>query len=140
MDGHEPEYLVEGNKTRLDREHHPGLEARLVAFDEVLGLVAIHAEAVAEAVREERSVARSGDHLTRGAVHLLARRARAPQRHRGGLGVVHYVEHLAELLRREVAEPDGARDVGGVATHAAAAVDQHHGLALELGPRGAAVR
>src|SRR2546422_9937803 len=90
--------------------------------------------------REERSVARGGDHLTRGAVHLLARGARAPQRHRGGLGVVHHVEYFAELLRRAVAEPDGARDVGGVAAHAAAAVDQHHGLALELGPCGTAVR
>src|SRR3989449_8225323 len=84
----------------LDREHHTGLEARRVAFDEVLGLVAIHAEPVAEAVREERSVTRDGDHLTRGAVHLLARRARAPQRHRGGLGVVHHAEHLAELDRK----------------------------------------
>src|SRR6266516_2008263 len=64
----------------LDGEHHAGLEARRVAFDEVPGLVAIHPEPVAEAVREERSVARGGDHLTRGAVHLLARRARAPQR------------------------------------------------------------
>src|SRR2546422_11773781 len=53
--------------------------------------------------REERSVARGGDHLTRGAVHLLARGARAPQRHRGGLGVVHHVrseEHTSELQSR----------------------------------------
>src|SRR5437870_13826481 len=69
----------------LDREHHAGLETRRVAFDEILGLVAIHPEPVAEAVREEPAVARSGDDLARGAVHRLARRARAPHLHRGGL-------------------------------------------------------
>src|SRR5439155_4542042 len=124
----------------LDREHHAGLETRRVAFDEILGLVAIHPEPVAQAVREEPAVARSGDDLARGAVHRLARRARAPQLHRGGLGVVHHVEHLAELVRRVIAEPDGARDVGSVAAHPTAAIDQYRGLALELGAGGAAVR
>src|SRR5438094_2335368 len=76
----------------LDRANHAGLETRLVAFDEVLGLVAIHAEPVAEAVREERAGARRGDDLARRTVHLLARRARAPQLHRRGLRVVHQVE------------------------------------------------
>src|SRR5256884_1027514 len=67
----------------LDREYHAGLETRPVAFDEILGLVAIHAEPVAQAVREERAVSGGGDHGARGAVHLLTRRARAPQPHRG---------------------------------------------------------
>src|SRR2546427_10506837 len=124
----------------LDREYHAGLETRLVAFDEVLGLVAVHAEPVAEAVREERAGARGGDHPARGAVHLFARRARAPQLHRGGLGVVHHVEHLAELVRRAIAEPDGTGDVGGVAAHAAAAIDQDDHLALELRAPRSAVR
>src|SRR3989475_10523311 len=62
----------------LDREYHAGLETRLVAFDEVLGLVAVHAEPVAEAVREERAGARRGAELARPNADLLPPRAPAP--------------------------------------------------------------
>src|SRR5256885_13049835 len=69
-DPERPELINPG----LDREYHAGLETRPVAFDEILGLVAIHAEPVAQAVREERAVSGGGDHAARGAVHLLTRR------------------------------------------------------------------
>src|SRR5438128_7675978 len=42
---------------RLDREHHPRLEARLVALDQVGHLVAIHAQAVPQPVGEGGTVA-----------------------------------------------------------------------------------
>src|SRR2546428_1914741 len=59
---------------RLDREHHARLEARRVAIDEIGRLVAIHAEAMAEAVREEGAVAAVADRRARGTVHLLSLR------------------------------------------------------------------
>ena len=93
-----------------------------------------------QAVRERRPVPSGRDHSARGGVHLLARhRERHPQLHRGGLGVVHQVEHLLELIARRVAVPDGARDVGGVAADLAARVDEHHHLLLELGAARPAV-
>jgi hypothetical protein len=69
--------------------------------------VAVHAHAVAEPVREERAESACGDELARGAIQVLAGgQQRACELHGGGLGVVHQVEHLAELRRRRRPEPD----------------------------------
>src|SRR2546430_6076477 len=42
-----------------------------------------------------------------------------------------YTTLFRSLLRRAVAEPDGARDVGGVAAHAAAARSEEHTSELQ---------
>ena len=82
-----------------------------------------------------------GDHPARGPVHLLAGcKQRLPKLDRGGLGVVDQVVDLRELEGGVLPEPDRAGDVGGVARHPAAAVDEDGRLPLEGRAGRSAVR
>ena len=110
-------------------EAHAGGEGRGVAADEVGPFVAVHADAVADAVGEVfvvGAVACGGDDVACGGVDGLALDAGMGCGERGGLGLVDDVEDFACLssLGRGVAEDEGAGDVGLVAFDETAVVDE----------------
>jgi hypothetical protein len=98
-----------------------------VAADQIGPLVAVHAHAVSEAMGEVLvigAVACVGDDFARGGVDGAGFRAGLGGGQRGALGAMHNVEDLLHLVAG-FAEHKGARDVGRVAFHRAAAVDHH---------------
>jgi hypothetical protein len=125
-------------------EAHTRGERGGVAPDEIGPLVAVHADAVTEAVGEVLVVGAEscgGDDVASGGVDGLALDSGACGGEGGGLGPVDDVEDLAGLVKfREggVAEDEGAGDVGLVAFDGAAVVDEDD-LALTdgLGLQGA---
>ncbi len=89
--------------------------------------MAVHAHAVSQTMGEVFVVwpiAPVGDNLARGVVHRTALRSRLCGRQRGTLRAVHDVENLFHFVAG-FAEHEGARDVGSVALHGAAAIDEH---------------
>ena len=87
--------------------------------------MAVHADAVSEAVREvfeAGAVAGVDDDVARGGVDRFERRARLRGFERGALRALHDVEDLVHLVGR-LAEDERARDVGLVAFDGAAVVD-----------------
>ena len=107
-------------------EAHAGLEQCGVAADEVGPLVAIHADAVAEAMGEDAvagAEAGGGDDLAGGGVDGLGLDAGAGGGEGGGLGAVDDVEDVA-LALGGLAVDEAAGDVGLVALDGAAVVDE----------------
>ena len=109
-----------------------------VAADEVGPFVAVHADAVADAVGEVLVVgaeAGVGDDLAGGGVDGLAQDAGAGGGEGGGLGLVDDVEDAALLivdrLFARLAIDEGAGDVGLVAFDGAAVVDEDDCLPRE---------
>src|SRR5215472_15092622 len=85
----------------LVAEAHVRFELGLVPADKISPLVAIHANAVAEPVREEfvvRSVARVGDHLARGGVNRLRLNSRSRCCERSRLRAMHDLEILQRFV------------------------------------------
>src|SRR5882757_4517041 len=111
-------------------EAHAGGERCGVAADEVGPLVAVHADAVADAVGEMfvvGAVAGGGDDVAGGGVDGLALDAGMGGGESGGLGLVNDVEDFAGLIEfggGGVAEDEGAGDVGLIAFYGAAVVDE----------------
>src|SRR3981189_1533017 len=113
---------------RFIAKSHLRLEFRGVAADQIRPLVAVHAHAVSQAMREifvVRAVARVGDDLTRGGVDGAGFYSRLRGCQRGALGSMYDVENLFHFVAG-FAEYKGARDIGRVAFHRAATVDQHY--------------
>src|SRR6185369_1374889 len=109
---------------------HAPREQRLFALHEIDGLVAIEADAMAGAMREAgKFVARAVAPLhvlrTHGVVDTSRRNVNSRGLDRDLLAVAHLLPHLA-LLGRGLAEYEGARDVGLIACHRAAAVHEYH--------------
>ena len=111
-------------------EGHAGFQRGVVAADEVGPFVAVHADAVAEAVGEVLvvgAVAGGGDDVAGGGVDGLALDTGARGGEGGGLGLVDDVEDFAGLVefgRSGVAEDEGAGDVGLIAFDGTAVVDE----------------
>src|SRR5581483_5254166 len=125
-------------------EGHAGRERQGVAAHQVGPLVAVHADAVAQAMGEvlvaggEAGVA---DELARGRVHGFARRTRLRRLERRLLRALDDfkdAQHLVPQLAVPCfAEHEGARDVGLVAFHVATAVNhQDRAFANDLGREG----
>src|SRR6476660_9339262 len=88
---------------RLVAERHARLELLCVALPEVRPLVAVHADAVADAVREvlvARAEAGVRDDLAGGGVHRLTLDARARRLECRRLRLVLDLEHLFHPVRR----------------------------------------
>ena len=130
-------------------ETHSECERRGVATDEVGPFVAVHADAVADAVGEVFVVgteAGGGDDVASGCVDGLARYARVSRGKSRGLGLVNDVEDFACLVEFGcgcVAEDEGAGDVGLIAFYCATVVDKDDlafandlGLQRAVGERG----
>ena len=104
----------------------PASERGGVAADEVGPLVAVHADAVAEAVGEVvvvGAVAGIGDDLAGGGVDRVAGHAGTRGGKRRRLRAMDDVEDILHLVGG-LAEDKGARDVGFIALDRAAVVDQ----------------
>lgn len=107
-------------------EGHAGFERSVVAAYEVRPLVAVHADAVAEAVSEVLivgTVAGVGDHFAGGIINSVAGLTGFACSERSGLGFVNDVEDLLLFVGR-LAKDEGARDVGLVAFDGAAVVEE----------------
>ena len=137
--------LADDIDARLVGEGHAGFEDGVVAADEIGPLVAVHADAVAEAVGEVfvvGAVAGVGDDFAGGVVDGVAGCSGLACGEGGGLGLVDDVEDLL-LLVGGFAEDEGARDVGLVAFDGAAVVEEDDlaflddlGLERAVGQRG----
>ena len=117
----------------------PGCERQVVAGDDVRVLVRLDADAVAGAVDEPVAEPGVGDHVARGGVDVLARRADGRRPHRPLLRVDEHrvgVAHLGVGL----AHDEHARDVGAVAAHRAAEVAQHDVAGADHAVAGLVVR
>src|SRR5206468_3376391 len=96
--------------TRLERERHARSETLRVPADEIGRLVAVEADAVAEAVDEVRAVAGLVDHRARGGVHGLGGHALARRAIAGFLRAEHDVVDATLLVLDGSSDVDGARD------------------------------
>ena len=94
-------------------------------------LVALHADAVTHAMREEFSIARGLDHRARGLVHLGARDAGFGGRAARGVGLLRDLVDL-RVLGLGIPHREGARQVGDVAVEGRAPVYYQQVAALEL--------
>src|ERR1039458_5436629 len=132
-----------GDNHGLVTETHAGFETGLVPFDAIGPFVNMEADAVAGAVRQARQFvawaeACIGDDLARGGVDRFARGA-GPGGGQGGVLRLALQGPDFLLARGGCAEDHGAGDVGLIAIHRAAIVEQDH-VAFVKGLRhGAAV-
>src|SRR5205823_14806241 len=112
---------------RLIAERHVAGKQGRVASHQVRPFVAIHSDAVTNAMSEElviRSIARVDNHLTCGCIDGLALNTRSRRLEGGGLCPVHDIKNSFHLVGR-FAEDESAADVGLIPFDWATAIDQH---------------